>query len=67
VYHVEIQNVDNMRRLLKFEVQYTSEDDGTYTDEDVRDEQKQVVDYLEELIDSDFHQRYKLIIKQKNL
>jgi len=64
---VEIQNVDNMRRLLKFEVQYTSEDDGTYTDEDVRDEQKQVVDYLEELIDSDFHQRYKLIIKQKNL
>ena len=67
MYHVEIQNVDNMRRLLKFEVQYTSEDDGTYTDEDVRDEQKQVVDYLEELIDSDFHQRYKLIIKQKNL
>ena len=64
---MEIQNVDNMRRLLKFEVQYTSEDDGTYTDEDVRDEQKQVVDYLEELIDSDFHQRYKLIIKQKNL
>jgi len=56
-----------MRRLLKIEVQYTSEDDGTYTDEDVRDEQKQVVEYLEELIDSDFHQRYKLIVKQKNL
>jgi len=61
---VEMQNVGNMRRLLKIKVKYTSEDDGTYTDEDVRDEKKQVTEYLEELIDSDFHQRYKLIIKK---
>ncbi len=49
------------------EVRYSSEDDGTFTKEERRDERKRVVDYMENLIDSDFHENYKLIIKEKTL
>lgn len=64
---MEAQNVDNMRKLMILEVRYSSEDDGTFTKEERRDERKRVVDYMENLIDSDFHENYKLIIKEKTL
>ena len=49
------------------EVRYSSEDDGTFTKEERRDEKKRVVDYMENLIDSDFNENYELIIKQKSI
>jgi hypothetical protein len=64
---VEIQNVDNMRKLMILEVKYSSEDDGTFTKEERRDEKKRIVGYMENLIDSDFHENYELVIKQKSL
>lgn len=65
---METQNVDDMgRRYLKVLVSYNSEDSDTnvtQTKKELREEEKRVIEYLRELIESDFHERYKLKVKK---
>jgi hypothetical protein len=55
------------RRILTINVTYTSEDSDdnvTQTKKELREEENRVVEYLKELIEFDFHERYKLKIKK---
>lgn len=55
------------RRILTINVTYTSEDSDinvTQTKKELREEENRVIEYLRELIESDFHERYKLRIKK---
>jgi len=65
---VVIQNAVNMgRRILTINVTYTSEDSNdnvTQTKKELREEENRVIEYIKELIESDFHERYKLKIKR---
>jgi len=65
---VEIQNVVDMgRRTMYIEVTYKSEDSDikvTQTKKEIKDEKKRVLNYLKELIELDFHETYKLKIKE---
>lgn len=68
VWDVEVQNVDNMgRRHLIIDVTYTSEDSDinvTQTKKELRDEENRVIEYIRELIEFDFHEKYKLKLKK---
>ena len=65
---MEIQNVVDMgRRTMYIEVTYKSEDSDikvTQTKKEIKDEKKRVLNYLKELIELDFHETYKLKIKE---
>jgi hypothetical protein len=55
------------RRILTINVSYTSEDSDdcvTQTKKELREEENRVIEYLRELIEFDFHERYKLKIKR---
>jgi hypothetical protein len=60
--------VDNMgRRQMYIEVSYKSEDSNervTQTKKELKEEKKRVLNYIKELIDFDFHEKYKLKIKE---
>jgi hypothetical protein len=60
---VEVQNVDDMKKIMYLEVTYTSEIGAEISKED-KEERKKVIEYLRDLIESDFHETYKLKIKQ---
>lgn len=55
------------RRTMYIEVIYNSEDSDvnvTQTKKELKEEERRVLNYLKELIESDFHERYKLKIKE---
>ena len=52
---------------MYIEVTYKSEDSDikvTQTKKEIKDEKKRVLNYLKELIELDFHETYKLKIKE---
>jgi hypothetical protein len=61
---VEVQNVDNMkRRTLTISVNYTPED-SNQTKKEIGKEENRVIEYIKELIESDFHETFNLKIKK---
>jgi hypothetical protein len=55
------------RRTMYIEVTYKSEDSdikASQTKKEIKDEKKRVLNYIKELIESDFHETYKLKIKE---
>jgi hypothetical protein len=63
---VEVLNAGKMRKRMYVEVSYESEDSDisvTQTKKELKEEQKRVIDYIRELIEFDFHEKYKIKIK----
>jgi hypothetical protein len=56
---VEVQNVDNMEKH-KMLISVTFETDSE-TKGELIDDENRIIDYLEELIDSDYHDRFEKI------
>ena len=62
---VEIQNVVNMeKRKMLLSVTYESDSE---TRGEINDDETNLLNYLEELIDSDYHERFKLKLKRLRL